>query len=392
MGIRFMKGNWLLPESLADMLPAEARRIEDLRRILLDSFRTYGFELVAPPLVEYIESLLSGTGSDLNLRTSKLVDQLSGRTLGIRADMTPQVTRIDAHLLNRPGVTRLCYCGPVLHARPAGLLASRELLQIGAEIFGHAGFEADLEIIHLALDSVRLAGVQALRLDLCHAGLVRSLIETDALALARADEIMALLRDKDLPGLTQLGTGKDALLPATVSALVRLPQLYGDVTVLERARKELPRLPGVVTALDTLEHLLGALDDVSVGIDLADVGTYGYHSGVTFSVYAQGWHDAIVQGGRYDDVSRAFGRARPATGFSLDLRKLVDGLVPACAAPAIRAPSGQDAALRQAIHGLRQTGNIVVQVFPGEVATHDEFTFDRALVLRDGQWVVQQVL
>jgi ATP phosphoribosyltransferase regulatory subunit len=392
MGIRFMKGNWLLPESLADMLPAEARRIEDLRRILLDSFRTYGFELVAPPLVEYIESLLSGTGSDLNLRTSKLVDQLSGRTLGIRADMTPQVTRIDAHLLNRLGVTRLCYCGPVLHARPAGLLASRELLQIGAEIYGHAGFEADLEIIHLALDSVRLAGVQALRLDLCHAGLVRSLIETDASALARADEIMALLRDKDLPGLTQLGTGKDALLPATVSALVRLPQLYGDVTVLERARKELPSLPGVVLALDTLEHLLGALDDVAVGIDLADVGTYGYHSGVTFSVYAQGWHDAIVQGGRYDDVSRAFGRARPATGFSLDLRKLVDGLVPARAAPAIRAPSGQDAALRQAIQGLRQTGNIVVQVFPGEVATHDEFTFDRELVLRDGQWVVQQVL
>jgi ATP phosphoribosyltransferase regulatory subunit len=392
MGIRFMKGNWLLPESLADMLPAEARRIEDLRRILLDSFRTYGFELVAPPLVEYIESLLSGTGSDLNLRTSKLVDQLSGRTLGIRADMTPQVTRIDAHLLNRLGVTRLCYCGPVLHARPAGLLASRELLQIGAEIYGQAGFEADLEIIHLALDSVRLAGVQALRLDLCHAGLVRSLIETDASALARADEIMALLRDKDLPGLTQLGTGKDALLPATVSALVRLPQLYGDVTVLERARKELPSLPGVVLALDTLEHLLGALDDVAVGIDLADVGTYGYHSGVTFSVYAQGWHDAIVQGGRYDDVSRAFGRARPATGFSLDLRKLVDGLVPARAAPAIRAPSGQDAALRQAIQGLRQTGNIVVQVFPGEVATHDEFTFDRELVLRDGQWVVQQVL
>jgi ATP phosphoribosyltransferase regulatory subunit len=392
LGIRFMKGNWLLPESLADMLPAEARRIEDLRRILLDSFRTYGFELVAPPLVEYIESLLSGTGSDLNLRTSKLVDQLSGRTLGIRADMTPQVTRIDAHLLNRAGVTRLCYCGPVLHARPAGLLANRELLQIGAEIYGHAGFEADLEIIHLALDSVRLAGVQTLRLDLCHAGLVRSLIETDPAAVSRADEIMALLRDKDLPGLTQLGAGNDSLLPATVSALVRLPQLYGDLTVLERARKELPSLPGVVAALDTLEHLLGALNDVSVGIDLADVGTYGYHSGVTFSVYAQGWHDAIVQGGRYDDVSRAFGRARPATGFSLDLRKLVDGLLPARAAPAIRAPSGQDVALRQAIHALRQSGNIVVQVFPGEIATHDEFSFDRELVSRDGQWVVQQVL
>ena len=387
-----MKGNWLLPESLADMLPAEARRIEDLRRQLLDLFRTYGFELVAPPLVEYIDSLLSGTGSDLHLRTSKLVDQLSGRTLGIRADMTPQVTRIDAHLLNRPGVTRLCYCGPVLHARPAGLLSSRELLQIGAEIYGHAGVEADLEIIRLALESTRLAGVKSVRLDLCHAGLVRSLLDSDPRAPARADEIMALLREKDLPGLNSLAAGFEPLLPATVRALCALPQLYGDISVIARAREMLPEIAGVTQSLDTLEQLLSSLDDVSVGVDLADVGTYGYHSGVTFSVYAEGWHDSIVQGGRYDDVSRAFGRARPATGFSLDLRKLVAGLVPAMPAPAIRAPSGQDESLRVVMQALRQSGNIVVQVFPGEVATHDEFVFDRELVLRDGQWVVQQVL
>jgi len=387
-----MKGNWLLPESLADMLPAEARRIEDLRRHLLDLFRTYGFELVAPPLVEYIDSLLSGTGSDLSLRTSKLVDQLSGRTLGVRADMTPQVTRIDAHLLNRPGVTRLCYCGPVLHARPAGLLSSRELLQIGAEIYGHAGVEADLEIIRLSLESTRLAGVRAVRLDLCHAGLVRSLLEGDPQAQMRADEIMALLREKDSPGLSMLGQGAGALQESTVRALCVLPQLYGDISVIARARQALPTTPGVIESLDTLEQLLAALDDVSVGVDLADVGTYGYHSGVTFSLYAEGWHDAIVQGGRYDDVSRAFGRARPATGFSLDLRKLVAGLLPALPAPAIRAPSGQDAGLRQVMQDLRQNGNIVVQVFPGEVATHDEFVFDRELVLRDGQWMVQQVL
>lgn len=387
-----MKGNWLLPESLADMLPAEARRIEDLRRQLLDLFRTYGFELVAPPLVEYIDSLLSGTGSDLHLRTSKLVDQLSGRTLGIRADMTPQVTRIDAHLLNRPGVTRLCYCGPVLHARPAGLLSSRELLQIGAEIYGHAGVEADLEIIRLALESTRLAGVKSVRLDLCHAGLVRSLLDSDPRAPVRADEIMALLREKDLPGLNSLAAGFEPLLPATVRALCALPQLYGDISVIARAREMLPEIAGVTQSLDTLEQLLSSLDDVSVGVDLADVGTYGYHSGVTFSVYAEGWHDSIVQGGRYDDVSRAFGRARPATGFSLDLRKLVAGLVPAMPAPAIRAPSGQDESLRVVMQALRQSGNIVVQVFPGEVATHDEFVFDRELVLRDGQWVVQQVL
>jgi ATP phosphoribosyltransferase regulatory subunit len=387
-----MKGNWLLPESLADMLPAEARRIEDLRRHLLDLFRTYGFELVAPPLVEYIDSLLSGTGSDLSLRTSKLVDQLSGRTLGVRADMTPQVTRIDAHLLNRAGVTRLCYCGPVLHARPAGLLSSRELLQIGAEIYGHAGFEADLEIIRLALESTRLAGVKSVRLDLCHAGLVRSLLDSDRNAQFRADEIMALLREKDLPGLRLLGEGSVALQATTVLALCALPQLYGDVSVIARARATLPPIPGVMQSLDTLEQLLAALDDVSVGVDLADVGTYGYHSGVTFSVYAEGWHDAIVQGGRYDDVSRAFGRARPATGFSLDLRKLVAGLLPALPAPAIRAPSGQDAGLRQVMQDLRHSGNIVVQVFPGEAATHDEFVFDRELVWRDGRWLVQQVL
>ena len=387
-----MNGNWLLPESLADMLPAEARRIEELRRQLLDLFRTYGFELVAPPLVEYIESLLSGTNNDLNLRTSKLVDQLSGRTLGVRADMTPQVTRIDAHLLNRVGVTRLCYCGPVLHARPVGLLSGRELLQIGAEIFGHAGFEADLEIIRLALESTRLAGVQALRLDLCHAGLVRSLIEADAAAQARADEIMALLRDKDLPGLAELGQGPGALSAQTVQALSWLPKLYGDRSVLERARQVLPATMSVVSALDTLAKVLGALDDVSVGVDLADVGTYGYHTGITFSIYAEGWHDALAQGGRYDNVSLAFGRARPATGFSLDLRKLSGGLLPAVRAPAVRAPAGQDAALRLAMQALRQAGHIVVQVFPGETATHDEFVFDRELVLQSGQWKLQKVV
>ena len=386
-----MKGNWLLPESLADMLPAEARRIEELRRSLLDLFRTFGFELVAPPLVEYIESLLSGCGSDLSLRTSKLVDQLSGRTLGIRADMTPQVTRIDAHLLNRAGVTRLCYCGPVLHARPAGLLSSRELLQIGAEIFGHAGIEADLEIIRLALASTRLAGVQSVRLDLCHAGLVRALIDSDPAAAARADEIMALLRDKDLPGIHLLAAGDEALQWSTVQSLACLPLLYGDASVIDRARKLLPAIGGVVAALDTLQELLSALDDVSVGVDLADVGTYGYHSGVTFSIYAEGWHDALVQGGRYDNVSRAFGRARPATGFSLDLRKLAAGLSAALPAGAIRAPAVQDEQLRAVVNALRLTGEIVVQVFPGEQATHDEFVFDRELVESSGQWIVKAV-
>lgn len=384
-----MIGNWLLPEGLADTLPAEARRIEELRRNLLDLYRTYGFEMVAPPLVEYIDSLLSGTGGDLNLSTCKLVDQLSGRTLGVRADMTTQVTRIDAHLLNRAGVTRLCYCGTVLHARPAGLLSSRELLQIGAEIYGHAGFEADIEVLQLALESTRLAGVREPRLDLCHPGLVRAILDADAGAAAHAETIYAILRDKDVPALVELSGRVEGVRAETWQALRKLPDLYGGADVLVRARQELPLLPGVAAALDALGQLIAALEGVSVGVDLADVGGYGYHSGVTFSIYAEGWHDALVRGGRYDDVSRAFGRARPATGFSLDLRKLAAGLPPAAPSRAIRAPWGQDPALVQAVRSLRAAGEVVVQNLPGHEHDQDEFVCDRELALKDGAWALQ---
>jgi len=384
-------GNWLLPESLADILPAEARRIEELRRSLLDLYRTYGFELVAPPLVEYIDSLLSGTGGELNLRTCKLVDQLSGRTLGVRADITPQVSRIDAHLLNRAGVTRLCYCGTVLHARPAGLLASRELLQIGAEIYGHAGFEADHEVIRLALETVRRAGVQEPRLDLCHPGLVRAVLDADAAAAALAERIFPLLRDKDIPGLDELAASAAGVRPATWEALRALTGLYGGPEVIGRARKALPTLPGVLAALDVLQQLIDTLDDVGVGVDLADVGGYGYHSGVTFAMYADGWPDVLVRGGRYDDVSRAFGRARPATGFSLDLRKLAAGLPPAEPTRAIRAPWGQDAALASAVQQLRTAGEVVVQILPGHEHDQDEFVCDRELALHEGAWTVRKI-
>jgi len=382
-------GNWLLPESLADVLPAEARRIEELRRKLLDLYRSYGFELVAPPLVEYIDSLLSGTGSDLDLRTCKLVDQLSGRTLGVRADMTPQVTRIDAHLLNRAGVTRLCYCGTVLHATPADLLSSRELLQIGAEIYGHAGVEADLEIISLVLDAVAIADVQEPRLSLCHPGVVRALLDSDPAALARAQEIIFLLREKDVPGLGDLGKRDNAIRVETIVALQQLAGLYGGPEVINQARHALPQLPGISLALDALQNIINAIPNVDWGVDLADIGGYGYHSGVTFALYAEGWHDALASGGRYDDVSRAFGRARPATGFSLDLRKLARGLPPADRASAISAPWGQDAALVSAVRELRSSGEIVVQVLPGHEQSQDEFICDRELILQGGTWVVR---
>ncbi|OAE50322.1 ATP phosphoribosyltransferase regulatory subunit [Achromobacter xylosoxidans] len=382
-------GNWLLPESLADVLPAEARRIEELRRELLDLYRTYGFELVAPPLVEYIDSLLSGTGSDLDLRTCKLIDQLSGRTLGVRADMTPQVTRIDAHLLNRAGVTRLCYCGNVLHARPSDLLSSRELLQIGAEIYGHAGFEADLEIIQLVLETVAIAGVRNPRLDLCHPGVLRAILKSDPAAAELAQDAIRLMRDKDVPGLGELAARAPGIRPETLKALQLLPTLYGGQDVLKIARRDLPALPGIAEALDALQAVVDAMPNVSFSVDLADVGGYAYHSGVKFALYAEGWHDALVSGGRYDDVSHAFGRSRPATGFSLDLRKLAAGLPPAERARAVRAPWGQAPALTEAVRRLRRSGEIVVQVLPGHEQDQDEFVCDRELALQDGVWTVK---
>ena len=382
-------GNWLLPESLADVLPAEARRIEELRRELLDLYRTYGFELVAPPLVEYIDSLLSGTGSDLDLRTCKLIDQLSGRTLGVRADMTPQVTRIDAHLLNRAGVTRLCYCGNVLHARPSDLLSSRELLQIGAEIYGHAEFEADLEIIQLVLETVAIAGVRNPRLDLNHPGVLRAILKSDPAAAELAQDAIRLMRDKDVPGLGELAARAPGIRPETLKALQLLPTLYGGQDVLKIARRDLPALPGIAEALDALQAVVDAMPNVSFSVDLADVGGYAYHSGVKFALYAEGWHDALVSGGRYDDVSHAFGRSRPATGFSLDLRKLAAGLPPAERARAVRAPWGQAPALTEAVRRLRRSGEIVVQVLPGHEQDQDEFVCDRELALQDGVWTVK---
>ncbi|NYT81736.1 ATP phosphoribosyltransferase regulatory subunit [Alcaligenaceae bacterium] len=383
---------WLLPESLADILPAEARRIEELRRSLLDLYRTYGFELVAPPLVEYLDSLLSGTGGDLNLRTCKLIDQLSGRTVGVRADITPQVSRIDAHLLNREGVTRLCYCGTVLHARPAGLLSDRELLQIGAEIFGHAGFEADIEIIELALASVRRAGVSQARLDLNHPGVPRAIVDSDPALTSASEDVYELLSTKDIPGLGALASRYPGLRPETTQALKALASLYGGTETIARARQVLPALPTLRKALDDLQALITALPGHEFSVDLADMGSgYGYHSGVVFSIYAQGWHDALVRGGRYDGVGKAFGRSRPATGFSLDLRKLSGGLPPAARAKAIRAPWGTNTELVAALRRLRDEGEIVIQMLPGQPQRLDEFTVDRELVLDNGAWKVRAI-
>jgi len=385
-----MSSAWLLPEHIADVLPAQARHIEELRRGLTDVARSYGCELVMPPLLEHIESLLSGTGRALDLKTFKLVDQLSGRTLGVRADSTPQVARIDAHLLNRVGVTRLCYCGPVLHALPAGMHSTREPLQFGAEIYGHAGLEADLEVQDLALDCLRRAGLGDVLIDLGDARIVRGVLDGVALDANRLGEIHAALAAKDATALRHLSLG----FPETARrALQSLVALYGGAETLDRARHELPGHPVIVAALNDLQWVATQLrlshPEAQVGFDLADIGGNGYYSGVRFAVYMVGAPDAIARGGRYDQVGAVFGRDRPAVGFSLDLKTL-EALAPVQAPhAAIRAPWAEDAALRMAVRRLREQGQTVVRVLPGHEHEGEEFECDRELAMADGRWEVR---
>lgn len=379
--------NWLLPENIEDILPPEAGRIERLRRRLLEVFRVHGYQLVIPPTLEYLESLLSGTGHDLDLRTFKLVDQLSGRMMGVRADITPQVARIDAHLLNREGVTRLCYCGSVLHARPRGLDATREPLQIGAEIYGHAGIESDREIQALAMQALRASGIREPRIDIGHVAIFRALCRRGGVAAEQEAELHRALEAKDVPSLK---TATHGLPKATRDALLALPELYGGRAVLARAARELPRHPEVMRALSDLRALT-APADFPVGVDLADLRGYRYHTGVVFAAYAPGVSNAVALGGRYDEVGKAFGRARPATGFSMDLRELARVAPKGRERGSIRAPSSKDVRLAEAIAKLRRSGEAVIVELPGHAGARAELGCDRALVKRGGRWVVKKL-
>ncbi len=388
--VLFMLSAWLLPEHIADVLPAQARRIEELRRALLDRARAYGFELVIPPLLEHLESLLSGTGRELDLKTFKLVDQLSGRMLGLRADTTPQAARIDAHLLNHEGVTRLCYCGPVLHTRPTGLAATREPLQFGAEIFGHAGLEADLEAAELALDGLAAASVSNLVIDLADARVLRGVLAGANIAPATLQDIVQALADKDAPALQLLCAN---LPQPTRDGLAALLRLYGGDEVLQAARSQLPASPLVHQALDELQwlasHLRAAYPLLRVGFDLSDMSGYAYYSGARFAIYSNGCSDALARGGRYDEVGAVFGRNRPAVGFSLDLKSLAEVAGPSSAPTAIRAPWGEEPALRAAVRRLREAGETVLAVLPGHEPEAQAFACDRELVNVAGQWVLR---
>jgi ATP phosphoribosyltransferase regulatory subunit len=386
---------WLLPEHIEDVLPAEARAMERLRRAILDLFEVHGYELVAPPLLEYVESLLSGTGRDLDLATFKLVDQLSGRMMGVRADHTPQVARIDAHLLNRQGIARLCYCGSVLHTVPAGMTKMREPIQIGAELYGHAGLEADVEIVQLMIAALKTAGIGRVHLDLGNPTIYRELAKRRPSPRPSAvgslpqrgprgegeEQLFHAVQQKDAPAAKELGG----------EAFAALTALNGESReVIAQARSRLPKSKPVASALDALEKLAARCEapGVDVSVDLAELGGFNYESGLVFAAFTPGSPDAIVRGGRYDEVGASFGRARPATGFTLDLRQLAALAAKPEARGAILAPALDDAALASAIAQLRGEGHVVVVEMPGHEKARAELGCDRRLVKKGGKWRV----
>lgn len=383
---------WLLPEDIADVLPAEARQVETLRRAILDFYQSYGYELVAPPILEFLDSLLSGTGSDLNLQTFKLVDQLSGRTLGLRADMTPQVARIDAHLLNREGVTRLCYAGSIAHARTPVGSSAREELQIGAEIYGCATWEADFEAISLLLKTLSVAGLNKVYLDLSHAGVLEGILEGQTVSKSDIETLYGLLQSKDR---SRLAIWAQCLPAPSAAALMALTELNGPCAqVLANARQVLPKHQLIDAALAQLGILVSATEalssDVELSIDLADLRGYQYHSGVMFAAYVDKLPQPIARGGRYDHVGQAFGRSRPATGFSMDLLTLA-GLAPSAQRKsAIVAPWIDDAALVNQIAQLRQAGEVVIQIMNGDAVETAEYNCDREFVKQGSSWEVKK--
>lgn len=381
--------NWLLPEYVEDILPVEALHIEVTRRQILDLLLTHGYQQVMPPLLEYVESLLSGSGSDMDLQMFKVVDQLSGRMMGLRADMTPQVARIDAHLLNFDGIARLCYVNSVLHTIPSGITQTREPLQIGAELYGHSGLESDLEVQCLMLQCLSVSSISEIHLDLGHVAVFRGLIKGAGISRELENELFSVLQAKDISTLQELCL---KLEKNTRDALLLLPELYGDKNILADAMKRLPDYPIIRTALNELSVVEKELKLVvdRVAFDLADLRGYHYHTGMVFAAYAKGCSSAIALGGRYDEIGKVFGRARPATGFSMDLRELSRLVKPKTYPKGIRAPfDKKNKELENMIQQLRKAGQIVVMELPGQRS--ESLVCDRQLVLLDGKWIVKEI-
>lgn len=389
-----IKDRWLLPDGVEEILPAEARRVETLRRRLLDLFEVWGYEFVMPPLIEFLESLLTGAGRDLDIQTFKVTDQLTGRLMGVRPDITPQAARIDAHYLKRHAPVRLCYAGSVLHTRPDEFGGSREPLQLGAELFGYGGPEADAEILSLMIEALRLAEIREVHIDLGHVGVFRGLAEQAKLNPEKEIELFDALQRKARNEVDALLAAGDSPA-ATKRMLSGLLDLSGDREVLTLARQQLRGAPDAVTrALDELQALADTVTRQPAApvlyFDLAELSGYHYYTGVVFSAFIPGYGRAIARGGRYDGIGRAFGRDRAATGFGADLRQWLR-LSTGATAPltGILAPDGADPALQQEIARLRAAGERVVRRLAGDKSPASEFGCDRELISQKGRWVVQ---
>ena len=382
---------WKLPEGIDEVLPAQARQIETLRRNLLNLFESWGYDLVITPMVDFLDSLLTGTGHDLDALTFKLIDPLSGKLLGLRADITPQAARIDARQ-SRPGLpTRLCYLGTVLRTEPYGLGGTRSPLQVGAELYGHEGVESDIEVLCLMLETLQTTGVQDIHLDLGHVGVVRGLLEAGGLSDEQAEEISESLQRKDAVEL-QDGLKRSAISPPLAAVLTQLIDLNGDFSVLDEADAALGRIsPGIVQALAELKAIATAislrLPNIPVHVDLAEVRGYAYHTGVMFAAYVPAHGQAIARGGRYNGIGKVFGRPRPATGFSTDLRTLVALCSQHNDVKGIFAPWSDDPGLLHTIEQLRRQGERVVVSLPGQSGGAQELGCDRELVRQGDQWV-----
>ena len=385
--------NWVLPEYIEDILPAEAQRIESMRREILDLLLVHGYQLVAPPMLEFVESLTTGSGSDMNLRMFKVLDQLSGKMMGLRADITPQTARIDAHLLNCEGVTRLCYAGSVLHTVPTGLTSTREPLQIGAEIYGHVGLESDLEIQRIMLQILAISEIDKVHLDLGHVAVFRGLIRGAKIPANVEAGLFSAIQAKDIPTIQDLCSEFDKNINKKIGqALILLPKLYGDKNILKKARKYLPNYPEIIKGLDELEVVAAELKVPAgtLAFDLSDLRGYHYHNGMVFSAYANNHPNAIALGGRYDDIGKVFGRARPATGFSIDLRELsrIKKSPDPCSKGILAPYRKNDKALEKKITQLRKNGRIVVVKLPMHGRGKDTYNCDKKLILKDKSWKI----
>ena len=395
-----LKNRWLLPDGVQETLPPDAQAVENLRRKILQTYASWGYDLVMPAMIEYIDSLLTGTAHSLDLKTFTLVDQLSGKQMGVRSDMTPQVARIDAHLLadssRNQRITRLCYCGHLLHAQGEGITSSRTPLQIGAEIFGNATISADVEVVSLMIATLHTAGLDNVSIDIGHVGIFRNLVRTTSLDYDQENRLFDMLQRKSIPELrTYLGTLP--LSDALREQFCQLALLNGDVSIVDEARQTFAGCSDeLLKSLDHIESVVNAVQrkypDTLVNCDLSELRGYSYHTGLVFSAFLPGQGKEIARGGRYDDVGEVFGNARPATGFSADLLSVYQlSHQPGQVELGILAPDLDDIALEAMIQTLRQQKQrVIIDLSSGTCTPHEQHC-DRILARRDDGWVVQQV-